>query len=157
MDVELINPFISSTVNVLRTMAQTDLKVGKIAPKTDRRTAGVITGVIGMASDTITGNLILSFDEKSILGIVSRMLMEEYKELNDQVVDAVGEITNMICGGAKSELSQKSIILSMATPMMIRGEHIEISQLSDGDLMTIPFQTQDGWFVVETNLGRKPA
>ncbi len=155
MDLELVGPFISSTVNVLRTMAQTELKVGKIAPKTDRKTSGVVTGVIGMASDSITGNLILSFDQPTILGIVSRMLMEQYAEVSEQVVDAVGELTNMICGGAKSELSQKGLSFNMATPMMLRGQNIEISQLSEGPLMSIPFQTQDGWFVVETNLVRK--
>lgn len=155
MDVELINAFVSSTVNVVRTMAQTELKVGKIGPKSGRTTAGVITGVIGMASDQISGNLILSFDEPSILGIVSRMLMEQYSEISDQVVDAVGEITNMICGGAKSELNQKGYVFNMATPMMIRGLNVEISQLTEGPVMSIPFQTQDGWFVVETNLSKK--
>jgi chemotaxis protein CheX len=156
MDIELINPFVSSTVNVLRTMAQTELKVGKIGPKADRRTSGQVTGLIGMASEAITGNLILSFDKASIIGIVSRMLMESHDDINDQVLDAVGEITNMICGGAKAELSQKGLSFNMATPMMIKGENVEIAQLTEGPLMQIPFQTQDGWFVVETNLSRKP-
>jgi len=155
MDLELVGPFISSTVNVLRTMAQTELKVGKIAPKTDRKSSGVVTGVIGMAGDSITGTLILSFDKPTIVGVVSRMLMEQYDDVTDQVVDAVGEITNMICGGAKSELSRKGLVFGMATPMMLRGQNIEISQLSEGPLMSIPFQTQDGWFVVETNLVRQ--
>ena len=154
MDLELVGPFIRSTVNVLRTMAQTELKVGKIAPKTDRKTSGVVTGVIGMASELITGNLILSFDKPAIIGVVSRMLMERHHDVTDQVVDAVGELTNMICGGAKSELNQKGLAFSMATPMMLRGQNIEISQFCDGPLMSIPFQTQDGWFVVETNLAR---
>lgn len=155
MDLELVGPFISSTVNVLRTMAQTELKVGKIAPKTDRKSSGVVTGVIGMAGDSITGTLILSFDKPTIVGVVSRMLMEQYDDVTDQVVDAVGEITNMICGGAKSELSRKGLVFGMATPMMLRGQNIEISQLSDSPRMSIPFQTQDGWFVVETNLVRQ--
>ncbi len=155
MDMELLTPFISSTVNVLRTMAQTELQVGSIAVKTDRRTSGVLTGVIGMASDKVTGNLMLSFDEPSILGIVSRMLMEKFTELNGQVIDAVGEITNMVCGGAKSDLNQKGYTFNMASPVMVKGQDVEISQLSEGPIMCIPFKTQDGWFVVETNLQRK--
>ena len=155
MDVEFINPFVSSTVNVLRTMAATELKVGKIASKDGKLTEGVITGIIGMASEQISGNMILSFDKLSILGIVKRLLMEDFTEVNSDVVDAVGELTNMICGGAKGELNKKGYVFDMATPVVILGERIEIKQLTDAPTLVIPFYTQDGKFVVEANLARR--
>ena len=155
MDVELITPFVSSTVNVLRTMAATELKVGKIASKSSKLTEGVVTGIIGMASAEISGNMVLSFDKASILGIVKRMLMEEFTEITNDVVDAVGEITNMVCGGAKGELNKKGYVFDMATPVMIVGEKVEITQLTEGPTMIIPFITQDGKFVVEANLTKK--
>ena len=34
----------------------------------------------------------VSFDEPSIVAIISRMLMTEYSEINEDIIDAVGEI-----------------------------------------------------------------
>ena len=155
MELEFVNPFVLSTVNVLRTMAATELKVGNIVTKQGRLTEGVVTGIIGLASEKVSGNMVLSFDKASILGIVTRMLMEEFKEINNDVVDAVGELTNMICGGAKAELSKKGYLFDMAIPVMVMGENVEVKQLSEAPTTLIPFYTQDGKFVVEANLAKK--
>ena len=155
MNIEFINPFVSAAVNVLRTMAATDLKVGKISKRDDTVTLGEVTGIIGMASQEISGNMVLSFERKTILGIVHRMLMEEFTEINHEVVDAVGELTNMICGGAKGELNKKGYLFDMASPVMVVGKNVEITQMSEGPTMSIPFYTQDGMFVVEANLSEK--
>ncbi|MCB0309772.1 MAG: chemotaxis protein CheX [Bdellovibrionales bacterium] len=154
MKAELINPFAESTINVLKTMSQTEVVPGKPSLKSDNKTRGVITGIIGMAGDQISGNMILSFDAPAILGIVSRMLMEEFKEVNDDVVDAVGELTNMISGGAKNLLSKQGYNFAMATPMTLRGETVEIRQLSPAPIITIPFETPEGKVWVEANLGQ---
>jgi chemotaxis protein CheX len=155
MDVTLVNPFIESTVNVLKTMAQTEPVPGKPFIKSEAKTWGVITGIIGMAGDTVAGNLVLSFDEPCILSIVSKMLMEEMSELTPDVVDAVGEITNMISGGTKSALSEKGFKFEMASPIMITGQNVELKQLAKTPILVIPFQTPNGKFVVEANLAPK--
>jgi chemotaxis protein CheX len=47
----------------------------------------------------------VSFTEASILPIVSNMFGEEIKEMNEEIKDAVGEITNMISGQASKRLA----------------------------------------------------
>jgi chemotaxis protein CheX len=133
-------------------MAQISPEPGKPTLKRDKCTWGVVTGVIGMVGDQILGNMIVSFDEPSILAIVKNMLMEEFKEITPDVVDAVGEITNMISGGAKKELGLLGYSFNMATPLMIKGKNVEISQLSRSPVITIPFKTPVGQFVLEANL-----
>ena len=155
MNVELINPFIESVVNVLKTMSQTDPVVGKPGLKKNNLTEGIVTGVIGMAGDDISGNMAISFDEPCICGIVSRMLMETFTKVNQDVVDAVGEITNMISGGAKKLISEKGYSFNMATPMMLVGKGIEIQQMSKSPIIQVPFKTVDGAFVIEANLAPK--
>jgi len=59
--------------------------------------------VIGLTGE-VNGTISCSFTEKSILAIVSNMFGEEMKELNEEIRDAVGEITNMISGQARREL-----------------------------------------------------
>lgn len=155
MNAEFINPFINATTNVLKTMASTTPEAGKPYLKKDSKTWGVVTGIIGMAGNEISGNMVISFDQASILEIVNKMLMENYTELSDEVVDAVGEITNMITGGAKKELSETGCLFEMATPVMLKGQGTEIKQLTAVPVVVIPFSTSAGKFVIEANLSRR--
>ncbi|MCB0323217.1 MAG: chemotaxis protein CheX [Bdellovibrionales bacterium] len=155
MDVRYVNPFIDSALNVLSTMAQTEAFSGTPKLKVDNVTWGEVTGLIGMAGDNVVGNLIISFDEPSILGIVSRMLGENFLSISDEIVDAVGEITNMISGGAKAKLATEGFQFNMATPVMVQGKHVKMSQLTTSPIISIPFETNEGKFVIEASIQRK--
>lgn len=156
MKVEFINPFLSSTKNVLETMCQMRVKANKPSLKKDTYSYGSITGIIGMASSTICGCMVLSFSESCILKIVANMLYEEPKsKIDDDIVDAVGELTNMICGGAKAQLAKLNHKFDLATPTMITGKGIEIAYHTEAPTIVIPFSTDYGDFVVEANLAEK--
>lgn len=156
MKVEFINPFLSATKNVLETMCQTTVKAHKPSLKQDTYSYGAITGIIGMASATITGCMVLSFSESCILRVVANMLYEEPKtKIDDDIVDAVGELTNMICGGAKAQLAKLNHKFDLATPTMVTGKGIEIAYHTEAPTIVIPFSTEHGDFVVEANLAEK--
>ncbi len=156
MKAEFINPFLTAAKNVLETMAQTQVTPQKPRLKDGTTSYGEVTGIIGMTSEEITGSMIVSFTEKCILKIVANMLMEEPKEkIDDEVVDAVGELTNMICGGAKAQLAKLDHKFALATPNMIVGKGVEISYYSKAPTIVIPFETANGSFVVEANLSEK--
>lgn len=158
MKAEFINPFLNATKNVLETMCQTQVKAQKPSLKENSLTYGEVTGIIGMVSQEITGCMIVSFSEKCILQIVANMLMEQPKEkVDDEIVDAVGELTNMICGGAKAQLAKLDYKFELATPTMVVGKGVEISYFSDAPTIVIPFSTEHGNFVIEANLGEKKA
>ncbi|HQH27233.1 MAG TPA: chemotaxis protein CheX [Oligoflexia bacterium] len=156
MNVEYINPFVDATTNVIETMAATRLTPGKPGAKIGTRTWGAVTGIIGMAGPKVVGNLLISFDQASIVAIVNRMLMENYTYISEQVVDAVGEITNMVSGGAKAKLSDKGFAFEMATPLVMVGKDVEITQLTKAPVISLPFRTPEGKFVVEVTLADKP-
>lgn len=156
MKAELINPFLHATKNVLETMAQTPVTPQKPHLKDGKTAYGEVTGIIGMTSENITGSMIVSFSEKCILKIVANMLMEQPKaQIDDEILDAVGELTNMICGGAKAQLAKLNHQFNLATPTMVKGKGVEISYYSEAPTIVIPFETADGPFVVEANLGDK--
>ncbi len=156
MKAEFINPFLQATKNVLETMCQTEAKAQKPQLKKDKKTFGDVTGIIGMASEEVTGCMILSFEKKCIINVVASMLMEDPKsELDDEIVDAVGELTNMICGGAKASLAKLDHKFDLATPNMITGQGVEIATMSDSPTIVIPFTTKVGEFVIEANLAEK--
>ena len=148
-NVEFINPFLEAVMNVLKTMAATDAKPGKPFVKEGERSKGDVSGVIGMVGDDANGSFAISFTQECVLAIVGRMLMDEFTEVDDEIIDAVGEITNMVSGGAKRTLSEKGYRFNMATPTMVSGRGHEIKHIVRGPIIILPFSTDVGDFFVE--------
>ncbi|MGD0282613.1 MAG: chemotaxis protein CheX [Dissulfurispiraceae bacterium] len=149
MNVEFMNPFLISTMNVMKTMARTDAKPGKPFLKSDKSAKGDVTGIVGMRGEQAKGSLAITFTEPAILHIYSQMLGEKAEKISDELVDCVGEITNMICGGAKAILSEKGYKFEMAIPSMIAGKAHTVFHKTNGKIICIPFDTSAGSFFLE--------
>jgi chemotaxis protein CheX len=154
MDVKLINPFINATTNVLETMAFTKSEAGKPFIKNNNVAKGDVSGVIGFTGET-NGTVSVTFDELCILKIVTNMFGEEMKELNDEVSDAVGEITNMISGQARKELEEIGKLFHGAIPSVITGKNHTLESMAKGPKVAIPFKTDAGSFTIEVCLEKK--
>jgi chemotaxis protein CheX len=149
MKADFINPFIAALMNVLQTMAQTELVPGKPKKKSDNQAKGDISGLIGMVGDKIQGSMSISFDEGLVLEVMDKMLGEKTDVINSDIQDMVGEITNMICGGAKNELDQKGYDFGMATPVVVSGKNHTINHQVDGKKMVMPFSHASGNLYLE--------
>jgi chemotaxis protein CheX len=144
MNVEFINPFLSSLLNVLSTMAQTDLTPGKPRIKKDEIARGDVSGLIGMVGPQTKGSFSISFEEKLALEIMNRMLGEKPTYINEEVTDMIGEITNMVTGGAKNILGEKGYEFQMATPVVVSGKGHTITHKCDGAKIIMPFTSEFG-------------
>jgi len=148
MDVRFVNAFLNGTISVLKTMAFVEPKPGKPYLKKDALARGDVSGIIGLAG-SVTGSMALSFSEEAILKIVSNMLGEEMKEVNGDITDAVGEITNMISGVARKELESIGLTISAAIPTVVSGKGHSIKHVLGGPSIIIPFEIEEGPFVVD--------
>ena len=144
MNVEFINPFIKALLNVLTTMAQTTVTAGKPKLKNDSISKGDVSGIIGMIGPKIKGSFSISFDESLALTIMQRMLGERPDTLNEEVADMVGEITNMVTGGAKMELGEQGYEFDMATPAIVTGPSHSIVHQVSGPKLVITFTSPEG-------------
>ncbi len=148
MDDKLIDPFIYATVNVLETMAFTVADGGTPFIKKDRFARGDVSAILGLTGD-MSGTLSVSFSDGSILSIVSAMFGENIHEMNDEIRDAVGEITNMISGVARQRLGEVGISLKAAIPMVIMGRNHTIAHITDQPVVAVTFETNQGDFTIE--------
>ena len=148
MDVKFINPFINATLHVLNTMAFTKAEAGKPFLKKDKVARGDVSGVIGLIVE-VSGTISFSFTEKCILSFVSKMFGEEIKELNDDIGDAAGEISNMISGQARREMEDMGRSLQAAIPTVIMGNGHTITHITSHPIIAIPFKTDNGEFTIE--------
>jgi len=149
MNVDFINPFLESISNVIATMASVKTVPGKVSLKLGDVAHGDVTGLIGMVGETTRGSLAISFSKEAIIDITSKMLGETFTEMNSDVLDCVGEITNMVTGGAKKILSEKGYDFEMATPVIVSGDNHKIIHKFRGTKIIIPFTTDHGGFFVE--------
>lgn len=151
MDVKFINPFIYGTMEVMETMAFVKPSAGKPFAKTDDAAHGDVSGIIGMTGDA-TGSLAMSFSEACIIGLVSKMLGETYTEMNKNVLDAVGELTNMISGSARKLMEKDDLKVVAAIPTIVFGKAHTVRHIIKGPSIVIPFETEVGKFVIDVCL-----
>jgi chemotaxis protein CheX len=142
--VEFINPFIVSLKNVISTMAQIDLQSEKPAKKVDEMARGDVSGIIGMIGPQVKGSMAITFDTKLAKNIMQNMLGEAAESLDDEVRDMVGEMTNMICGGAKNALSDQNYEFELATPVIVSGADHTIQHKVDGPKIILTFSSEQG-------------
>ena len=151
MKVEYLNPFLQATIKVLSTMAMISPKPGKPGVKEDDVAVGDITGIIGITGHA-EGSLAVSVSESCALKIVENMVGEKYQNMNEEVADCVGELTNMISGDARAQLQTLGFDFTAAIPTVVRGKDHTIQHLvKGGATLMIPFATDDGDFYVEAS------
>lgn len=148
MDVRLINPFINATINVLETMAFIRVDAGTPYLKKDNTATGDVSGVIGLTG-VANGTIAVTFETQCILAVVSGMFGEEMHEINNEIADAVGELTNMISGQARRELEEVGKRFKAAIPSVVTGKNHSIIHYTDGPKIAIPFSTEKGDFTIE--------
>ncbi len=148
MDVKLVNPFIDATINVLETMAFMTVIAGEPYLKTDNVAKGDVSGILGLTG-VANGTIAVTFEAKCILAVVSNMFGETMSELNNEIADAVGELTNMISGQARRELGEMGKVFKAAIPSVIIGKNHSVIHFTNGPKIAIPFNTDNGDFTIE--------
>ena len=149
MRVEYINPFVKSLVTTFSTMLNCTATRGPLMLKRDVFPPVEISGVIGLSGKAV-GTVVVSLSKEVALKATSAMLMTETTEIDGDVVDAVGEITNMVAGAAKAELSEYE--LSISLPSVITGRGHEVRFPSNVTPICVPFDTQWGKLNLEVGL-----
>lgn len=141
-DKRLLQAFVDGVIKTLATIAQTEAKVGKPYIEPEFTEKGEIAGMVGMVAPPLKGTLLISFTKPSIFQVMENMLGEKHSELTDDVSDAVGELTNMIYGSAKTALNQLGYNFEMAIPTVIRGD-FKVSKATKGATLVIPFNLKE--------------
>jgi len=149
MDAKFINPVLTAVVNILQTMAKITPQPGKPEVKSDDASRGVISGFIDLAGSDTRVSVAVTFTREAILDIGSRMMNMELKEVDDIIKDLVGEMANMIAGGAKANLQEAGFDFDLTLPSVVVGEGHQVKHSVDGVTLLMPFTIEAGEFYVE--------
>jgi chemotaxis protein CheX len=143
LDKRFMNAFIEGVIKTVSMMAQVEVTTGK--PKVEQKfqAKGEVAGMVGMVFGSMKGTMSISFSKDAILFLVNNMLGEKHTEINEDIADAVGEMTNQIYGNAKTTLNQMGYGFEMAIPAVIQGT-FKISKYHNGATLAIPFNLPNG-------------
>jgi len=149
MNAELINPFLASAISAFETMLGWPLTRGALYIKTGSQPEHEVSGVIGL-SGKAQGTVVLSLTEQAALRATAKLLEEEPAEIDGNVTDAVGELTNIIAGGAKAQLEHLELRVSL--PTVITGNNHRVEFPSRVTPICIPLESEYGVVTVEVGL-----
>jgi chemotaxis protein CheX len=136
----LIVDFISrSSANVFSTMLGTELGPGEASVEngTPESNDGVVS-LIGLAGAWAgTGSLTCS--PLLACRICSLMLMTETSAVDEDVLDAVAELTNMIIGNVKNDLEQHLGLLGLSLPTVVFGRNFKTRSIGTNEWIVVRF------------------
>jgi chemotaxis protein CheX len=137
----LLNAVVSSVQGAFTMCGLTARCVG--ASSVPVREGGNITGLIGVHGK-VSGFITVNMTDRIAVRAVNSLLQENYTELNSQVVDATGEITNMVVGGVKSALATtKWSFLQITVPSVIIGKGYSIAYARGLEFLNVIFENDD--------------
>ncbi len=131
---------ISCTNEVFETMIPMEITCdGSFYQKEDM----ISTDVISLVSFTGEHSGIIAFfgSKDMAIKITSNMLGMEIAEIDQDVKDAMGELSNMIGGTLKNKISETFGAMHLSVPIVIAGAHMSISSSSKGDKNDIRHST----------------
>ncbi len=146
MDVSFINHFIESATNVFDTMLGVQVTRKSLSLKDLPAPTHEVSAIIGL-SGTVVGSVVVSFTTEVALKSAGEMLLTEFDEVNAEVVDAVGELTNMIAGGAKAGM--ENMELSLGLPNVVSGTDHKVFFPGNVKPISVGFDTPWGEMAID--------
>lgn len=107
-----------------------------------------VTGMLGLSGD-FRGMVAVHCPAPLAKKIAGEMLGLEIAEVNADVRDAFGEITNMVAGGLKVAFASEGKNVDLSVPTTVAGQSYNLNCLSQADCVIVPFLVPHGEFLVE--------
>jgi chemotaxis protein CheX len=149
MDVQYINPFITETRNCFKTMLSVELSMGKPVVQSKPVHSYDVSGIIGLSGEA-QGVISISYPKRVALMVVSMLLGTEIKIVGEELVDGIGEITNVIAGNVKKHFTQFSLSISLPNVVLGKGHRIEVP--SGSPALIVPLSGSLGEMAMEVAL-----
>jgi chemotaxis protein CheX len=151
MDPRYIQPFVVAVKKVFDTMINVPLSLSKPFLKNGSEVPYEISGIIGL-SGNVTGCVVVCMSHEVAYELVSSLVGETVTELDEDCTDAIGEITNMIAGNAKTDFPGTGN--SISVPSVVVGKH-KVKYPSGLPIVVIPCKTDKGELTIEIALKEK--
>lgn len=130
-------------------MLNCEVERGDISLNANFQPEHEVSGIIGL-SGKMSGTVVISLERNVAISATGALLGEVPESIDTNVIDTVGELTNMIAGQAKGGLEQFD--MALALPTVITGKNHIISFGSVAQTICIPYSCKWGDLTVEVGI-----
>jgi chemotaxis protein CheX len=136
---QYIQPFIEVSKNTFKNFVGAELSVGR--PYFLQNSAvneEDISAIIGLSGEA-RGAVVIGMKDALAIKLTDILTGEKHGAVDDEVIDAIGEIVNIIAGNAKKGL-EESFRLIISLPSIVKGRGHQIKWPGDqARIICIPF------------------
>jgi chemotaxis protein CheX len=152
MEVKYINPFINSVMNTMETMLNVAPDQSPPFLKNEKLTHADVSGVVGFGGKDISGSVVLSFPTETALNVYEKMMGESATRISSDVQDVIGELTNIVVGGAKKIFADNGFSFHISIPTVIVGKNHALGHKYDIPVIVVPFKIDHNSFNMEISM-----
>ena len=145
----LITAIKKSTADVFSTMLGMETEVGEVnqGSSSPAPTEGVVS-LIGITGPWMgTGSI--SCSPKMACALAGALMMGEYAAVDEEVLDAVAELTNMVMGNVKTMIEEKVGAMGLSIPTVIFGRNFATKSAGSRSWTMVPFQCSGGKVLIQ--------
>jgi len=139
---------INSTEEIFNTMVFIPISAGDPLSEEKEVLDCHVSAMIGLSGD-FTSMLSIHCPGRVGMAITGEMLGMEVEDVDDDVKDTLGEISNMVAGGLKDAFATENVNLELAIPTTVTGKSYTVSSPTKSNRVIIPFDLEQGRFFVE--------
>ena len=145
----IVDSINQSTIRVFSTMLGVDLPLGAAAFEDSLPEANCeVVSLIGLAG-AWAGLGSVNCSCAMACRVCASMLTTEVTSVNEEVLDAVAELTNIIIGNVKTELESRLGPLGLSIPTVVYGRNFRTKTASATDWIVLRFRWDDDYLTVK--------
>jgi chemotaxis protein CheX len=151
---ELVKAIVAVTTDVFITMLNLSITAEEVQtePSVAAAPSSGVVSLIGMAGAWVgTGSLACTVSLACRLS--SQFLGSACESMNEEVLDTIGEITNMIVGNVKTAIEEKAGPMGLSTPTVIYGRNFQTRSARIHEWTVVPFTCEGERFYVQLSIG----
>ena len=146
----------SATNDVFTTMLNLTVTPGDVfVEKEESVPSSGVVSLIGLAGSWV-GSGSLACSAGCAAAIASALLMASYTAIDEDVLDAVAEVTNMIIGNVKTELESRLGAMGLSTPTVIYGRNFQTRSSGNQEWTVVPFSVDQGRMCIQLCIAPNP-
>ncbi len=148
MQKEMIDKLVEATNEVFETMVFRELDTGVPIEGDALRPRSNVVGTVSFAGSR-SGLVAFYSTMATANSIAGAMLGVDPAQVNGEMADAIGEITNMIAGSFRTKMARDGDAWAISVPTVTVGSDFYTKYVTDVQRILCPFRMQDEEIFVE--------
>jgi CheY-specific phosphatase CheX len=155
MKAEHVNAFLVPSIQVIKRMARTDVKLGRIDRLEELRMDDNLSIVIGLHG-RLSGSVVLTASRHVAWALAGRIAGEEFDDSDEVDVRAIlAEVANTIVGNATGHLYEIGVRQGITPPTVVEGPQVCFAFGAGVESARVPLETEMGGMEMIVSLTRE--